>query len=81
MQKWEYLYINRRRVPLSEKGWENSIQTSTGERAFTYKSMPDALAKLGDEGWELTSVTHLSISVDYPGFSTGMVLYFKRPKG
>jgi hypothetical protein len=80
MQKWEYLYINRWKEPLSKKGWRNIIITSTGEKAFMYKDMAHALAKLGDEGWELTCVTALSSSENYPGFSNGMVLYFKRPK-
>jgi hypothetical protein len=80
MQQWEYLYINRSRRPLGDKRWENTILTSSGEIPFRYKSMAQALEKLGEEGWELICVTPLSTDETFLGFSTGMVLYFKRPK-
>jgi hypothetical protein len=80
MQGWEYLYINRSRKPMGEKGWENTILTAAGESPFRYQSMAQALEKLGEEGWEMICVTPLLTDETFPGYSNGMVMYFKRPK-
>jgi len=97
MQKWEYLYIFRSRVCGIERKiawgeareWVNTIETATGKKDFPYGDISDALAKLGDEGWELVTVSprasyvggYNSIgSSDYAGFTDQEVWVFKRPK-
>jgi hypothetical protein len=79
MQKWEYLYIHRFRDLVNDK-WQNILQSPEGEIAFPYKDMSDALAQLGEQGWELAGVNSLSLNPAYPGVTTREVLYFKRPK-
>jgi hypothetical protein len=91
MQKWEYLYITRTRGWKKEKllegwikasNWVCTIETATGTQEFPYKYLPEALEKLGDEGWELVSVSPRSsyMGQHTAGFTTDEIWVFKRPK-
>jgi hypothetical protein len=90
MQKWEYLYILRRRgyeeVPLKNfskaSNWLNEIFASAGKRPYTYKDLEDALTNLGEEGWELVSISPRSDTASNytAGFTDSEIWVFKRQK-
>lgn len=73
MQKWEYLVIYKDRgwkgrpkdQPWHEATpWVNIVATSKGERKWEGTDFLKLLTTLGDEGWELVSVSPRS---DYLG--------------
>lgn len=90
-QRWEYCYINGfryhekgfsisspRRVPAAfvrylPEGSEE-IEGATEEEA-----LDNALAKLGEDGWELTAI-QTNIQLEDGDGKTTSVYYFKRPK-
>jgi hypothetical protein len=61
MQRWEYLILHVEWTSRSEVASVNGRELGGGQEAYTY------IARLGDEGWELTGVDQGT-------------LYFKRPK-
>jgi hypothetical protein len=97
MQKWEYLQISRSRIwgairpgesVHRASDWKKSIHTADGELNIGKKDMPDLLARLGEDGWELVSISPRSsylggssaVPADYAGFTDHEVWVFKRPK-
>jgi hypothetical protein len=67
MQKWEYLYIKRERgfdTPLTDvprpTKWTSKIYTSEGEKAYNFVTLNETLKILGEDGWELISVSPIS---------------------
>ena len=67
MQKWEYLQksINR----------GNPLFGRIGE----WKKEDFSLTQLGNEGWELVSLTPISSAFAWPGFTDEVIFTFKRP--
>jgi hypothetical protein len=89
MQKWEYLPILRSRVwdAIESKGL---LGKSTDWYKGTNWNMDiiQKLKELGDQGWELVSVTPRSSYLgsnsagsDFAGFTSDELWVFKRPKG
>ena len=69
MQKWEYLLVFRRRGLLGvekdqsvhrPQDWINDVWSSKGEEEWKGDRFFDLLNRLGDQGWELVSVSTLS---------------------
>lgn len=75
MQKWEYLFIDRGRIPAKELspnewpwGWEDGNELGYGNR----------LNQLGSEGWEL--INAIPLIRDNSAGRTDVVRHiFKRP--
>lgn len=72
MHKWEYLYILRSRsweARREDQGWHeggswtSKIFQATGEKAYPYKNLQEALSNLGDLGWELVAVSPRSSAI------------------
>jgi hypothetical protein len=90
MQKWDYLYIFRSRswkqtIVGNYQGatdWVNEIYTLGEKKTNPYKDLPNALIKLGEEGWELVAVTPRSshLGEHTAGFTSEELWVFKRPK-
>jgi hypothetical protein len=66
MQKWEYIFIYRERGAerkniddyfVSPEKWNNSIVFQNGEEEEIKESFVIFINKLGEQGWELISVT------------------------
>ena len=86
MQKWEYMYIFKTRGWQGRKkdefynqpsDWENAIYTSTGVTEWKGDKFINLLTKLGEDGWELVSVSPRSdflggLSTVY-GFTSNLV--------
>ena len=72
MKKWEYLWINQFR------GFSSPI---TGAKAEPFSPVID-LNELGNEGWELVSITPVASygSEQWAGVTSGLGWIFKRPK-
>lgn len=90
-QKWEYCLINGIRARQKSFGIGSSVQVSAAhvrylpegseefEGANEEEALGNALAKLGDDGWELTAIqTSLQLH-DGTGMTTSLY-FFKRPK-
>jgi hypothetical protein len=92
-QRWEYCFINGFRYHSKEKGLSLSSSTSRPSAYVRYlpegseeieganeeDALGNALAKLGDDGWELTAIqTNFNLK-DGDGNATS-VFFFKRPK-
>jgi hypothetical protein len=88
MQKWEYLTITRSR------SFEYIKKTDICQATDWDEDIPAKLPKLGEEGWELVSVSprsgilggiHTSggapsLDYDFAGFTSAEQWVFKRPK-
>jgi len=66
MQKWEYLYILKARGLADRKkgeywvgpdDWINSVMSPMGVEKWEGDNFVDLLNRLGDQGWELVSVS------------------------
>lgn len=68
MHKWEYKVIRRTRQIklLKEVKWDIDVE--------------ELLPSLGEEGWELVSVSPVASDYNYHGFTTAETWVFKRPK-
>lgn len=96
-QGWEYKFIYLAREQKSNADWSAWLDGS----AEGVKRMPGSVTmhlkakELGDQGWELVSVTPVSGATggsnicaqdvsgcysDYAGFTDGLEYWFKRPK-
>jgi hypothetical protein len=100
MQKWEYLQIykvrgwedRKARETWREAGeWTNYLETPAGRKQIESKGQQGLLDKLGEEGWELISISPRSDclggfpeysggTADIAGFTSQEVWIFKRPK-
>lgn len=91
MQKWEYLYILRRRLWEKEKllegwikagEWVNTIESAAGTEEFRYQTLTEALDSLGEQGWELVSIAPQSsyMGQHTAGFTSDEKWVFKRRK-
>jgi hypothetical protein len=90
-QKWEYCLINGIRVRQKSFGIGSSVQVFAAyvrylpegseeiEGASEEEALGNALAKLGEDGWELTAVRTDFHLVEGSGRTTS-VYFFKRPK-
>ena len=90
-QKWEYCFINSIRARQKSFGIGSSVQVFAArvryrpegseeiEGANEEEALGNALAKLGEDGWELTAIqTNLQLDDGYG--KTTSVYFFKRPK-
>ena len=90
-QRWEYCLINAVRVRQKSFGIGSSVQVVAAyvrylpegseeiEGASEEEALGNALAKLGEDGWELTAVRTDFHLVEGSGRTTS-VYFFKRPK-
>jgi hypothetical protein len=85
MQRWEYKFVLRGREFASHDKY------MFGPTKWSIADMEKAVAELGDEGWELVSVTPRSdltraagassiVPAELAGFTTSEIWVFKRPK-
>jgi hypothetical protein len=90
MQKWEYMFLVRSRGFSTDKDhpkapWQVGSNWNV--------DMDKKLAELGDQGWELVTVSPRSsylggreviggggVTLDYAGYTSEEVWVFKRPK-
>ena len=84
-QSWEYKSIVMVRSAKSNADWSDWAEVS-GEDVKTLPlpvSVPKRAKELGEQGWELVSVTAISNNAggtDLAGFTSQLVYWFKRPK-
>ncbi|HWS89382.1 MAG TPA: hypothetical protein VN282_20580 [Pyrinomonadaceae bacterium] len=90
-QRWEYCLINAVRVRQKSFGIGSSVQVVAAyvrylpegseeiEGASEEEALGNALAKLGEDGWELTAVRTDLHLLEGSGRTTS-VYFFKRPK-
>ena len=85
MQKWEYVILG---ATFANNEWRAKFQNGKEIYGWNTSTLASHLAVLGDEGWELVSVTYTTqtthsdgttISQDYK-YSEWYRLFFKRPK-
>ena len=85
MQKWEYVILG---ATFANNEWRAKFQNGKEIYGWSTTTLANHLAVLGDEGWELVSVTYTTqtthsdgttISQDYK-YSEWYRLFFKRPK-
>jgi hypothetical protein len=84
-ERWEYCAVTRAQFPGSVRGGQywigyfrgNNVRVETIEAGVTENAFSKAVAKLGDEGWELVGEGTLDTG---PGRGTTqpLALYFKR---
>ncbi len=83
-QTWEYKSIGIYRSALDNSEFSDWYETSgqTGKQLPPPVSMPAKANELGDQGWELVSVTPISnrSCPDCAGFTSQISYWFKRPK-
>lgn len=91
VQAWEYKCIVIVRAAKSNADWSDWAEV-TGEQVKTLSQpvmVPKKAKELGDQGWELISVTPVSNNAggsggsgynDLSGFTSQILYWFKRPK-
>ena len=61
--------------------WKNQIVTAAGVKEYNYKEIEGGLAGLGDEGWELATISPRSSHfAEAAGVTSEELWVFKRPK-
>ena len=87
-QAWEYKTIVIVRSAQSNATWSDWAEVS-GDAAKTLSlpvSVPKKAQELGEQGWELVSITPISNNAgsatgsDLAGFTSQIMYWFKRPK-
>lgn len=91
VQAWEYKSITIVRSAQSNSVWSDWVEV-TGDIVKTLPlpvSVPKRSKELGEQGWELVSITPISNNAggfsnsganDLAGFTSSLMYWFKRPK-
>jgi hypothetical protein len=79
-QRWEYKWISVARAAKTAGDW--TIWSENDNPLSTPVAIGSKIRELGDQGWELISVTPISNhagGVDIAGFTSQVSYFFKRP--
>ena len=79
-QAWEYKWISVARAARSNEAW--SVWAEDDKPLTGPVTIAAKLKELGDQGWELVSVTPISnhVTPDSAGYTSQITYSFKRPK-